>query len=372
MRRAAAYTGLPVLVTENGLATEDDPERIEFITTALQGLHRCISDGIDVRGYFVWSLLDNFEWHLGIRPQARHLCGRPRHLRTAPQAQRPLVRRRGQGERPAAARRADRRPGHGRGGRAGEACVEWAASRGRAGAGAPSQRIAIVKGDRVEVVVDVGDGVQRFDIRATQAGRRVEIANVTRLGGGHRGDPLGSGRAHGPLHGGPGRGRRRTSRRGLRALSGQLARSRSYDPTEAPPLPPPPPPPPPSRHRTPPRPWGSPGSPSPGSGFGLAALGRPAYITLGRDADLGSDRARYTMEQRCHDMLDAAYAAGIRYVDTARSYGRAEEFLASWLAARGLAPASLTVGSKWGYRYVGGWDMAAACTRPRTTAWHVP
>ena len=66
------------------------------------------------------------------------------------------------------------------------------------------------------------------------------------------------------------------------------------------------------------------------------------------------------MEQRCHDMLDAAYAAGIRYVDTARSYGRAEEFLASWLAARAVAPGAITVGSKWGYRYIGDWDMAAA------------
>jgi beta-glucosidase len=69
VRRAAAYTGIPVLVTENGLATEDDPERIEFISTALEGLHRCIADGIDVRGYFVWSLLDNFEWHLGFGPK---------------------------------------------------------------------------------------------------------------------------------------------------------------------------------------------------------------------------------------------------------------------------------------------------------------
>jgi beta-glucosidase len=69
VRRAAAYTGIPVLVTENGLATEDDPERIEFISTALQGLHRCVADGIDVRGYFVWSLLDNFEWHLGFGPK---------------------------------------------------------------------------------------------------------------------------------------------------------------------------------------------------------------------------------------------------------------------------------------------------------------
>ena len=94
-------------------------------------------------------------------------------------------------------------------------------------------------------------------------------------------------------------------------------------------------------------------------GLGLAALGRPAYITLGRDADLGADRARSTMEHRCHDMLDAAYGAGIRYVDAARSYGKAEEFLSSWLRSRHIAPDALTVGSKWGYRYVGNWDMAA-------------
>jgi aryl-alcohol dehydrogenase-like predicted oxidoreductase len=95
-------------------------------------------------------------------------------------------------------------------------------------------------------------------------------------------------------------------------------------------------------------------------GLGLAALGRPAYITLGRDDDFGAVRDRVTMERRCHDMLDAAYAAGIRYVDAARSYGRAEEFLASWLDARAIAPGAITVGSKWGYRYTGGWDMAAA------------
>jgi aryl-alcohol dehydrogenase-like predicted oxidoreductase len=95
-------------------------------------------------------------------------------------------------------------------------------------------------------------------------------------------------------------------------------------------------------------------------GLGLAALGRPAYITLGRDADLGADRDRATMEHRCHLMLDAAYAAGVRYVDAARSYGLAEEFLASWLATRGVAPGAVTVGSKWGYRYVGDWDVHAA------------
>ena len=69
VRRAAAYTGIPVLVTENGIAAEDDRERIEFVTSALEYLHRCIADGVDVRGYFVWSLLDNYEWHLGFGPK---------------------------------------------------------------------------------------------------------------------------------------------------------------------------------------------------------------------------------------------------------------------------------------------------------------
>jgi aryl-alcohol dehydrogenase-like predicted oxidoreductase len=95
-------------------------------------------------------------------------------------------------------------------------------------------------------------------------------------------------------------------------------------------------------------------------GLGLAALGRPAYITLGRDVDLGSDRDGATMEKRCHHMLDAAYSAGIRYVDTARSYGRAEEFLSSWLRERRMATGAITVGSKWGYRYTGAWNMNAA------------
>jgi beta-glucosidase len=69
VRRAAAVTGLPVVVTENGLATEHDAERIEFLSAALESLHRCLDEGIDVRGYFVWSLLDNFEWHLGFGPK---------------------------------------------------------------------------------------------------------------------------------------------------------------------------------------------------------------------------------------------------------------------------------------------------------------
>ena len=94
-------------------------------------------------------------------------------------------------------------------------------------------------------------------------------------------------------------------------------------------------------------------------GLGLAALGRPAYIDLGRDADLGGDRDVAALERRSHQVLDAAWAAGVRYLDAARSYGRAEAFLASWLTAREIDPAQVTVGSKWGYTYVGDWRMDA-------------
>jgi len=67
-RRAAAVTGLPVVVTENGIATDDDARRIAYLSEALAGVRRCLDDGVDIRGYFVWSLLDNFEWSLGYRP----------------------------------------------------------------------------------------------------------------------------------------------------------------------------------------------------------------------------------------------------------------------------------------------------------------
>ena len=92
-------------------------------------------------------------------------------------------------------------------------------------------------------------------------------------------------------------------------------------------------------------------------GLGLAALGRPAYINLGRSGELPARRDVRTMREATHAVLDAAYAAGIRWIDVARSYGRAEEFLAAWLADRGHT--DLTVSSKWGYTYVGGWRMDA-------------
>jgi aryl-alcohol dehydrogenase-like predicted oxidoreductase len=94
-------------------------------------------------------------------------------------------------------------------------------------------------------------------------------------------------------------------------------------------------------------------------GLGLAALGRPAYITIGRAEDLGGDRSVEQTERRAHLMLDAAYAAGIRYVDTARSYGLGESFLAGWLSDRHLPRGAVTIGSKWGYSFVGGWQVDA-------------
>src|SRR5262245_23528186 len=66
------------------------------------------------------------------------------------------------------------------------------------------------------------------------------------------------------------------------------------------------------------------------------------------------------MERRCHQMLDAAYAAGVRYVDAARSYGLAEAFLGSWLHTRRPLRDVPTIGSKWGYTYVGSWRLDAS------------
>jgi beta-glucosidase len=69
IRRAWRHTnGVPVIVTENGIGTDDDDRRIAYVTTALHGVRRCLDDGIDIRGYFYWSALDNFEWALGYRP----------------------------------------------------------------------------------------------------------------------------------------------------------------------------------------------------------------------------------------------------------------------------------------------------------------
>lgn len=90
-------------------------------------------------------------------------------------------------------------------------------------------------------------------------------------------------------------------------------------------------------------------------GLGLAALGRPGYINLGHAADLRHQYEPAAMAAQTAALCDAAWAAGIRYFDAARSYGRAEEFLGAWLRARTPDRTLLTVGSKWGYTYTAGW-----------------
>ena len=70
VRRAWSATGgrIPILVTENGIATRNDEKRIHYIDTAMREVQACMAEGIDVRGYVYWSLLDNFEWAFGFKP----------------------------------------------------------------------------------------------------------------------------------------------------------------------------------------------------------------------------------------------------------------------------------------------------------------
>lgn len=94
-------------------------------------------------------------------------------------------------------------------------------------------------------------------------------------------------------------------------------------------------------------------------GLGLAALGRPGYINLDHAVDLNLDYDVASMERHAHAVMDAAWANGVRYFDAARSYGRAESFLASWLIARQISPEQVAVGSKWGYTYTANWQVQA-------------
>jgi beta-glucosidase len=60
---------VPIYVTENGIGTDNDVQRIEYVRRALKGVASCIDDGIDVRGYYYWSAMDNFEWVFGYGPK---------------------------------------------------------------------------------------------------------------------------------------------------------------------------------------------------------------------------------------------------------------------------------------------------------------
>jgi beta-glucosidase len=71
LRRAWSVTKgeVPLWVTENGIGTDDDQQRIDFVHAALSGVLDVIADGVDVRAYTYWSLLDNFEWAFGYAPK---------------------------------------------------------------------------------------------------------------------------------------------------------------------------------------------------------------------------------------------------------------------------------------------------------------
>lgn len=94
-------------------------------------------------------------------------------------------------------------------------------------------------------------------------------------------------------------------------------------------------------------------------GLGLAALGRPGYINLGHANDLNHEYSVEAMQNHTYSILDEAWRLGIRYFDAARSYGRAEDFLGSWLKSRQIPVSEVAVGSKWGYTYTAEWQVEA-------------
>src|SRR3954454_9393172 len=70
LERAWDYTGgRKLIVTESGIGTDDDSRRVEYIDRAIASMDHAMADGVDVRGFLYWSLLDNFEWHLGYGPR---------------------------------------------------------------------------------------------------------------------------------------------------------------------------------------------------------------------------------------------------------------------------------------------------------------
>jgi len=82
-------------------------------------------------------------------------------------------------------------------------------------------------------------------------------------------------------------------------------------------------------------------------------------MTLHHRRDLGGRYEPEVMEARAHAVLDAAHSRGVRYVDVARSYGRGEGFLASWLGPRRRDRDGIVVASKWGYTYTADWRADA-------------
>ena len=88
-------------------------------------------------------------------------------------------------------------------------------------------------------------------------------------------------------------------------------------------------------------------------GLGLAALGRPEYINLRQDKEI--DKSEVSFEENAFEVLDSAYDNGVRFFDTAPSYGKGEQFLIDW--NRNRAHADVVLSTKWGYTYVANWEL---------------
>lgn len=107
------------------------------------------------------------------------------------------------------------------------------------------------------------------------------------------------------------------------------------------------------------RPLGDSGIETSRMGLGLAALGRPGYINLGHGEDLMGATGVEVMNHAAGMVMQRAYDLGVRYYDTARSYGFGERFLANWLNTLKPGSEQLTVASKWGYTYTADWRADA-------------
>lgn len=98
-------------------------------------------------------------------------------------------------------------------------------------------------------------------------------------------------------------------------------------------------------------------------GLGMAALGRPGYINLNRDAVFGADgRTFEKMQAQADAVLDTLFriarASGtVPWIDCARSYGLSEKFSGEYLKRQGIRPDEVYVSSKWGYTYVADWNV---------------
>ncbi len=94
-------------------------------------------------------------------------------------------------------------------------------------------------------------------------------------------------------------------------------------------------------------------------GLGTAAIGRPGYLNLGHGEALAGRTAIDDLRNHAHTVIDAAVDGGIRWLDTARSYGLGETFVADWLHQHPEWDDEITVSTKWGYTYTAGWRVDA-------------